>query len=117
MARGKFGQAQRVLQDLHKTPGEVDNRLALSEYSQIREQLELENTESRTVLSGFKEPSMRKRLVLAILTPLVNIPILYPINVATKYLLRALLQCSGVLVIITYQASLYPTSVDEISCL
>lgn len=69
MARGKFDQAQQILQDLHKTPDDVDNRLALFEYSQIRQQLELESSESRTVLSGFKEPSVRKRLVLAILTP------------------------------------------------
>ncbi|KAL2832188.1 putative sugar transporter [Aspergillus pseudoustus] len=91
MARGRFQQALRVLQELHKTPSDPDNSLAASEFTQIKEQLELEKTESRTVLSALREPSMRKRLVLATLTPFN----------------RGLLQCSGVLVIITYQVILY----------
>ncbi|KAF9889092.1 hypothetical protein FE257_008069 [Aspergillus nanangensis] len=88
IARGRLEQAHKILRQLHKSPGDPDGLLAASEFSQIREQVELEDRENRSVLSALMQPSMRKRLVLAVLTP-------------------GLLQCSGVLVIITYQVILY----------
>ncbi|KAL2704463.1 hypothetical protein AAEP93_005534 [Penicillium crustosum] len=88
ISRQRFDQAERTLVELHKNPADPDNLFAASEFAQIREQLQLEKAENRTIMTGLKQPSMRKRFVIAVLTP-------------------GLLQCSGVLVIITYQVILY----------
>ena len=71
ISRQRLDQAQKTLEELHKTPDDPDNLLATSEFVQIREQLQLEKAENRTIMAGLKQPSMRKRLVIAILTPYV----------------------------------------------
>ncbi|KAH8755735.1 general substrate transporter [Diaporthe sp. PMI_573] len=94
MAMDRYDEGLRVLQDLHRLPGEQNDILAREEFYQIRQQLDLERREGwrQGWLKGwiliFNRESCRKRLLFGFLT-------------------LALVQSTGCLVINNYQVLLY----------
>ncbi|EXJ66148.1 uncharacterized protein A1O5_10764 [Cladophialophora psammophila CBS 110553] len=88
ITREYYEPALRVLEKFHKVPGDESNTLAREEYLQIRQQIELEARNRTTILASIRQPPMRKRMIIGFLT-------------------QFLLQCSGVLVTVTYQVILY----------
>ncbi|OQU98050.1 hypothetical protein CLAIMM_03883 [Cladophialophora immunda] len=88
VSRDCHEQALRILERLHKVPGDSDNLLAREEHLQIRRQLEAEALNGVSIAKALRQPSIRRRLAIGTLT-------------------QVLLQCSGVLTIITYMVILF----------
>jgi Sugar (and other) transporter len=98
-------QALQVLTNLHNSPNDPDNTFAHEEYVQIRKQIELEAQHKQSIWSALKQPSMRKRFAIGAMTQYV-----VSLKLGTAELTlqpRFFLQCSGVLVIVTYQVSIH----------
>ncbi|KAH7256032.1 general substrate transporter [Fusarium tricinctum] len=78
----------QVLMKLHSYSEDLDNRYAYAEFEQIKQQVELDRASERSWLALWKTPNTRKRMIFG-------------------FLVIAIAQSSGVLVINNYQIVLY----------
>ncbi|CAI7604470.1 hypothetical protein N7533_008812 [Penicillium manginii] len=72
ISKGKFDEAELVLQRLRQTPDDPDNLVAKEEFYQTKEQIQLEAEKLAAYGSVwkavFKKPSYRKRMIIGFLT-------------------------------------------------
>lgn len=88
ISRDQDDKAQKILRDLHRTPGDEANSAALEEYENIRRQLNAEKSVDTGLIAVLRKPSYRKRFLMGLFV-------------------QCLAQSTGVLVINNYQVLLY----------
>lgn len=91
ISRDQDHKAQKVLSDLHRTPGDASNSAAQQEYEHIRRQLRAEKSEPKGLITVLKVPSYRKRFLMGLFVQCLAQ------STGVSITLRWQLQCTGLI--------------------